>query len=69
MRDQVSSSRKMRWVDVQLERGDLGMFHIRRGGSVPGRTNDKDQRFVPIHSRVRRFWRSCPAIKRWYSRD
>ncbi len=51
---------QLRWVDVQMGRGDLGMFHIRRGGSVPGRTKDKDERFVPIHPRVRPFLEKLP---------
>jgi integrase/recombinase XerD len=39
-------------ADVLLDRGELGMFHIRRGGSN-GTTKDKDERFVPIHPRIR----------------
>lgn len=48
----IGELEQLRWDDVLLDRGDLGMFHIRRGGSN-GRTKDKDERFVPIHPRVR----------------
>ena len=43
---------QLQWADVLLDRGQLGMFHIRHGGSGDT-TKDKDERFVPIHPRIR----------------
>ena len=43
---------QLRWGDVLLDKGELGMLHIRRGGST-GSTKNKKERFVPIHPRVR----------------
>ncbi len=48
----IGELEQLQWVDVQLDRGDLGMFHIRLGGSG-GTTKDKDHRFVPISPRIR----------------
>ncbi len=48
----IGELEQLQWSDVQRDRGDLGMFHIRRGGSN-GTTKDKDHRFVPIHPRIR----------------
>jgi len=49
----------LRWADVQFDRGHLGMLHVRRGGAH-GRTKDKEQRFVPIHPRVRPLLEALP---------
>ncbi len=49
---------QLRPMDVLLDRGELGMFHIRLGGSN-GKTKDKDERFVPIHPRIR------PLVGAW----
>ena len=48
----IGELEQLQWADVQRDRGDLGMFYIRRGGSN-GTTKDKDHRFVPIHPRIR----------------
>ncbi|MCB9838998.1 MAG: tyrosine-type recombinase/integrase [Phycisphaeraceae bacterium] len=48
----VGEIQQLRWTDVRLDRGKLGVLHIQRGGSA-GTTKDKDPRFVPIHPRVR----------------
>ncbi len=40
------------WSDVKLEMSELGMLHIRRGGSS-GSTKSGRDRFVPIHPRIR----------------
>ena len=48
----IGELEQLQWADVGLDRGDLGMFHIRRGGSK-GTTKDKDHRFVPINPRIR----------------
>jgi integrase len=48
----IGELEQLDWADVLLDRGTLGMLHIRRGGSA-GTTKDKDERFVPIHPRVR----------------
>ena len=48
----IGELEQLQWIDVQLDRGELGMLHIRRGGSS-GTTKTKDHRFVPIHPRVR----------------
>ena len=55
----IGELEQLLWLDVQLDRGDLGMFHIRRGGSA-GSTKDKDERFVPIHPNVRRLLEALP---------
>lgn len=43
---------QLTWKDVRLPGDRLGMFHIHRGGSR-GTTKDKEERFVPIHPRIR----------------
>ncbi len=43
---------QLTWKDVQLPKERLGMIHIRRGGSRDT-TKDKEERFVPVHPRVR----------------
>lgn len=43
---------QLTWRDVPLPADRLGMFHIRRGGSRDT-TKDKDDRFVPVHPRIR----------------
>jgi integrase len=48
----IGELEQLRWSDVLLDRGELGVFHIRRGGST-GSTKDKEERFVPIHPRLR----------------
>ncbi|MFN0011721.1 MAG: tyrosine-type recombinase/integrase [Phycisphaerales bacterium] len=48
----IGELEQLRWMDVLLDRGKLGMFHIRRGGSADT-TKDKDHRFVPVHPRIR----------------
>lgn len=55
----VGEAIQLHWQDVLLDRGELGMFHIRLGGST-GTTKDKDHRFIPIHPRVRPFIESLP---------
>ncbi len=55
----VGELEQLDWADVLLDRGSLGMFHIRRGGSA-GTTKDKDERFVPIHPRVRPLLEALP---------
>ncbi len=49
----------LRWEDVHLDRGDLGMLHIHRGGSADT-TKDKDARMVPIHPRIRPLLQDLP---------
>jgi len=48
----VGELEQLRWADVLLDRGELGVFHIRRGGSSTT-TKDKDERFVPVHPEIR----------------
>ena len=48
----IGELEQLQWIDVMADRGELGMLHIRRGGSN-GTTKDKDERFVPIHPRIR----------------
>jgi len=48
----IGEVEQMQWVDVRFDEKGGGMFHVRRGGSN-GTTKDKDERFVPIHPRVR----------------
>jgi len=55
----IGELEQLQWTDVQFESGDLGMFHIRRGGSG-GTTKDKDARFVPIHPSVRPLLEALP---------
>ena len=43
---------QLTWKDVRLSQDRLGMFHIHRGGSGET-TKDKDERYVPIHPRIR----------------
>lgn len=50
---------QLRWEDVLLDKGELGMLHIRRGGSADT-TKDKDARFVPIHPRIRPLLATLP---------
>lgn len=55
----VGELEQLRWEDVRLNVGDLGVIHVRRGGSMPERSaedaapKDKDHRVVPIHPRIR----------------
>ncbi|MEL6498357.1 MAG: tyrosine-type recombinase/integrase [Planctomycetota bacterium] len=46
---------QQQWEDVLLDRGELGVLHIQRGGSA-GTTKDKDDRFVPIHPLARQVY-------------
>lgn len=55
----IGELEQLTWADVLLDRGELGMLHIRRGGSA-GTTKDKDERFVPIHPRIRGMIESIP---------
>ncbi|MCC6970566.1 MAG: site-specific integrase [Phycisphaerales bacterium] len=55
----IGELEQLLWQDVRLDRGSLGMFHIRRGGSNGG-TKDKDERFVPIHPRIRPMIEALP---------
>lgn len=48
----VGELRDLLWVDVILDRGEHGVFHIRRGGSNET-TKDRDERFVPIAQKAR----------------
>ena len=48
----VGELEQLQWSDVRFDRGDLGVIHVRRGGSA-GTTKNKEHRFVPIHPRVR----------------
>ncbi len=50
---------QLQWPDVLFDRGDLGMFYIRRGGSM-GTTKDKDHRFIPIHPRIKPLIEALP---------
>lgn len=59
----VGELEQLNWSDVKLDRGDLGMLHICRGGSSPGKTKTKRDRFVPIHPRVRPFLESLPRVR------
>jgi len=55
----IGELEQLRWSDMQTNRGQLGMFHIRRGGSN-GTTKDKDDRFVPIHPQIRPLLEALP---------
>jgi len=55
----IGELEQLRWVDVEFNSGELGMFHIRRGGSS-GSTKDKDHRFVPIHLTIRPLIEALP---------
>ena len=55
----IGELEQLRWEDVQLQRGELGMFHIRRGGSADT-TKTKDHRFVPVHPRIRPLIEALP---------
>ena len=46
---------QQQWGDVLFDRGEIGMLHIRRGGSS-GSTKDKDDRLVPIHPLARQVY-------------
>lgn len=50
---------QLQWDDVRFDIGDLGMLHVRRGGSA-GRPKDKDDRFIPIHARLRPVLEALP---------
>ena len=52
----IGEVEQLQWIDVKMKHGELGMFHICRGGSN-GTTKNKDSRFVPIHPRV------CPLLQ------
>lgn len=43
---------QLTWVDVRLDLGELGMLHVRRGGSGET-TKDKEERFIPVHPVIR----------------
>ena len=55
----IGEVEQLQWADVLFDRGELGMFHVRRGGSN-GSTKDKDHRFVPIHPRLRPLLEALP---------
>lgn len=55
----IGELEQLHWQDVNLNRGDLGVFHIRRGGS-DGRTKNKEHRFIPIHPRIHPCLESLP---------
>lgn len=55
----IGELEQLTWADVRLDRGELGMLHIRRGGSA-GTTKDKDERFVPVHPRIRGLMEALP---------
>ena len=57
----IGELEQLQWPDVELDRGDLGMFHIRRGGSS-GTTKDKEHRFVPISPRIRPLLEALPRV-------
>ncbi|MCB9848523.1 MAG: site-specific integrase [Phycisphaeraceae bacterium] len=54
----------LRWEDVLLDKGELGFFRIRRGGSN-GTTKDKEERSVPIHPRIRPVVEGLPRSGDW----
>ena len=56
----IGELEQLQWGDVNLASGELGMLHICRGGSTPGKTKSKRDRFVPIHPRVRPMLKSLP---------
>ena len=55
----IGEVEQMRWSDVQMDRGELGMFYVRRSGSR-GVPKDKDERFVPIHPVIRLLLEALP---------
>ncbi|MDX9911458.1 MAG: tyrosine-type recombinase/integrase [Phycisphaerales bacterium] len=57
----VGELREMRWEDVKLDRGELGVLHVRRGGACDA-PKDKDDRFVPIHPRIRPIIDALPRV-------
>ena len=59
----IGELEQLQWIDVGLDRGDLGMFHIRRGGSG-GTTKNKDHRFVPIHPQIRPLLEAMPRASK-----
>ncbi len=59
----VGELEQLQWTDVKLDRGNLGMLHICRGGSTAGKTKTKRDRFVPIHPRVRPLLEALPRIR------
>ena len=60
----VGELEQLHWIDVKLDRGELGMLHICRGGSTPGKTKSKRDRFVPIHPRVRPLLEALPRTRK-----
>ncbi len=50
---------QLRWTDVIFREGEPVKLHIRRGGSNDA-PKDKDDRFVPIHPRIKPLIRSLP---------
>lgn len=59
----VGELEQLEWSDVLLDRGELGMFHIRRGG-YDDAPKDKEARFVPIHPRIAPVLRALPRRER-----
>lgn len=55
----VGELEQLHWVDVHLDHGELGMLHIRRGGSAET-TKDKEPRFIPIFPQIRPIFESLP---------
>ncbi|MEM6259842.1 MAG: site-specific integrase [Planctomycetota bacterium] len=59
----IGELEQLEWRDVNFANGDLGMLHICRGGSIPGKTKSKRDRFVPIHPRVRPLLETLPRYR------
>lgn len=57
----IGEVEQMQWIDLRLDDQSGGVFHVRRGGSN-GTTKDKDERFVPIHPRVRTLIDMAPRL-------
>ncbi|MEO0631645.1 MAG: site-specific integrase, partial [Planctomycetota bacterium] len=55
----VGEVEALQWADVQLDHGEGGMLHVRRGAAT-GKTKTKQERFVPIHPTVRRVLEALP---------
>lgn len=55
----IGELEQLHWVDVHLDHGELGMLHIRRGGSGDT-TKDKEPRFIPIFPQIRPIFESLP---------
>jgi integrase len=49
----------LRWRDIQFDRGELGVIHVRSGGSA-GSPKDKEPRMIPISPRIRPLLESLP---------